>query len=82
MSVTLYASPTHKAVVFSYDENFIKGEFIHIEATNTDTGDVGSREAFNSGTFTLFYPFDFTGTDDVVVTDDDGNECKGTVEIT
>ena len=89
MTVRLFADPTHKAVVFSYSfgRSYLKKEAltdsstVEITATNSVTGDVGSRVTFNTGTFVLFYPMDFTGTDEIVVTDDEGYECRGTVTI-
>lgn len=89
MSVELYASPTHKAVVFSYsvggdpdsDEGGPVGETITIEAENVATGDVGSREGPNAGSFLLFYPLAFAGVDRITVRGSDGGEDSGTVEI-
>ena len=82
MTVRLFADPTHKAVVFSYKKEALTDSLtVEITATNSVTGDVGSRVTFNTGTFVLFYPMDFTGTDEIVVTDDEGYECRGTVTI-
>lgn len=81
MSVELFADPTHKAVVFQYSTQNVFGETITVRAENVDTGDVGERKAFNTGTFTLFYPFDFHGTDRITVTGERGGEHSGTVEI-
>lgn len=89
MSVELYASPTHKAVVFSYsvggdpdsDLDGPVGETILIEAENVATGDMGSREGPNVGSFLLFYPLAFSGVDRVTVRGSDGGEDSGVVEI-
>ena len=82
MSVELFADPTHKAVVFQYSTQNVFGETITVRAENVDTGDVGERKAFNTGTFTLFYPFDFHGTDHITVTGGRGGKHTGTVDIT
>jgi hypothetical protein len=82
MTVNLYSEPTHKAVVFSYDKSLIKGRTIIIKATNLDSNDTGVRKSFNTGTFVLFYPFDFVGTDHIVVSDVKGkHEDSGIVTI-
>lgn len=81
MPIQLFADPTHKAVVFSYSKRNVFGDTIEIRAENLKTGDVGNRTAFNTGTFTLFYPISFTGKDKITVTGADGGVHKGTVEI-
>lgn len=81
MSVSIYADATHKAVVFQYSTQNVFGETVSIRAENVETGDVGERKAFNTGTFTLFYPFDFTGTDHITVVGSSGGKHSGTVEI-
>jgi hypothetical protein len=81
MAVELYADPDHRAVVFSYDQALVSGDTITIRAENVDTADVGSRVAQNRGTFVLFYPIDFTGTDEIVVTGSEGGEDSGTVTV-
>ena len=81
MAIEVYADPNHRAVVFSYDQSLVQGDTIDVKATNIDTGDVGVTKRFNRGTFTLFYPADFTGTDDIVVTGSEGGEDRSTVEV-
>lgn len=81
MPIQLFADATHKAVVFSYSKRNVFGDTIEIRAENLKTGDVGNRTAFNTGTFTLFYPFDFTGTDHITVVGSSGGKHSGTVDI-
>ena len=81
MSVTLDTS--RKVVVLKYDTDVVQGEMIEITAVNTETGDVGQRaESNNDGEALLFYPVEWTGTNDVTISGSDGGEDTGTIEIT
>jgi len=81
MTVVLFADPDHKAVVFAYDKDAVSGEMVHVKATNDDTGDVGTRDVPNSGSFVLFYPTNFSGSDTIEVTGSDGGTETGSVSI-
>ena len=81
MSVELHTDAGQKAVVFTYDKSKVKGKKIHIHAENAETGDVGTREATNTGSFVLFYPAGFSGTDHVTVRGAGKSHDEGTVTI-
>jgi hypothetical protein len=70
-----------KTKVLAYSDNSVFGDTISIRAENTETGDVGTREAPNQGWFLLFYPLDFVGEDDVRVDGSDGGYAEGTITI-
>lgn len=70
-----------KVKVLGYDASVVLGDTVNVRAQNADTGDVGTRSAPNQGWFLLFYPLDFSGTDDVTVTGSDSGEDSGTVTV-
>ena len=80
--MSVEVSLNRKVVVLTYDTDLVQGDMIEVRAENPESGDVGNRaEGNNDGEALLFYPKDFTGTNEVTITGSDGGEDSGTITI-
>lgn len=80
MAVEVFSE--RKAVVVSWDQGEYDGP-VSLSLTNPESGDVSSTELVaNPGYAAVTYPAEYSGSTDVVVHDDEGNELdSGTITV-
>jgi hypothetical protein len=79
MAVT--KSQTRTYVGIDWDNDALVGDTVDIKATNLETGDVSTRDGVdNDGESFVTYPYGFSGTSHIEVSDAEGNVEEGDID--
>jgi hypothetical protein len=71
------------AVVLGYDTEVVEGKSISLQASNSEEGGEleEKKEVENSGEVTIFYPFDYHGSSEILIRGSKSGEDSGTITV-
>jgi hypothetical protein len=72
---------TRTYIGIDWDKDALVGEKVDLKAENVETGDISVRNGIdNDGESWVTYPYGFSGTSHVTISDADGNVEEGDID--
>ena len=82
MAVEQQESADRQIVSFTWDKDVVTGEVVQLRCVNPENGDVSvSGLSRNDGAGFVSYPLGYSGSSEITVSDNDGNQDVGLVTV-